>query len=310
MATPNQTNPSGGPQTIDPKQLSAGLKNLLEDQGDYNNLLKDTIKELGQMDRAYSKIEARLATLNSDSINVKQVNRDLLLLKQKEYIEDKKLQDLQKSYSNTTKDVLAAAKALAKYDQEQYAKQGIAFDLEEEILYNLKQKGNLEAAALYAQEIKLKIAGKQVESGKAMLANEKAVNTQLGISGNLVKAFATKLGFGEEAYSAMSLKARKLTEEQKGLNVVSSAFSKILGFWQVAGVGAKSVIKSAFSSLLDPAIALPIVGGLVKGFSQLVEFALSAQDRTVKFGRALGMSGDSALKVRNEFSKIAFQHCF
>ena len=307
MATPNQTNPSGGPQTIDPKQLSAGLKNLLEDQGDYNNLLKDTIKELGQMDRAYSKIEARLATLNSDSINVKQVNRDLLLLKQKEYIEDKKLQDLQKSYSNTTKDVLAAAKALAKYDQEQYAKQGIAFDLEEEILYNLKQKGNLEAAALYAQEIKLKIAGKQVESGKAMLANEKAVNTQLGISGNLVKAFATKLGFGEEAYSAMSLKARKLTEEQKGLNVVSSAFSKILGFWQVAGVGAKSVIKSAFSSLLDPAIALPIVGGLVKGFSQLVVFALSAQDRTVKFGRALGMSGDSALKVRNEFSKIAFQ---
>ena len=55
MATPNQTNPSGGPQTIDPKQLSAGLKNLLEDQGDYNNLLKDTIKELGQMDRAYTK---------------------------------------------------------------------------------------------------------------------------------------------------------------------------------------------------------------------------------------------------------------
>jgi hypothetical protein len=307
MATPNQTNPSGGPQTIDPKQLSAGLKNLLEDQGDYNNLLKDTIKELGQMDRAYSKIEARLATLNSDSINVKQVNRDLLLLKQKEYIEDKKLQDLQKSYSNTTKDVLAAAKALAKYDQEQYAKQGIAFDLEEEILYNLKQKGNLEAAALYAQEIKLKIAGKQVESGKAMLANEKAVNTQLGISGNLVKAFATKLGFGEEAYSAMALKARKLTEEQKNLNGLSYTFSKILGFWQVAGVGAKSVIKSAFSSLLDPAIALPIVGGLVKGFSQLVEFALSAQDRTVKFGRALGMSGDSALKVRNEFSKIAFQ---
>ena len=166
---------------------------------------------------------------------------------------------------------------------------------------------NLEVAALYTQEKKLEIAGKQVEAGEAILKNEKAVNNQLGISGNLVKAFATKLGFGEEAYSAMSLEARKLKKEQEGLNKTAKAFSTVLGFWKVAGAGASSVIKSAFSSLLDPAVALPVIGGLVKGFSQLVEFALQGQDRTTKFGRNLGMSYDNALKVRNEFSKIAFQ---
>lgn len=307
MATPNQTNPSGGPQTIDPKQFAAGLKTLLEDQGDYNNLLKDAIKELGQMDRAYNKIEARLATLNSDSINVKQVNRDLLLLKQKEYIENKKLSDLEKLISAESIRNLDLVKNQVKKEEERAKKKGDIFDIEKAMFDNLESIGDLEAAALYAQEKKLEIAGKQVEAGKAMLNNEKAVNTQLGISGNLVKVFATKLGFGEEAYSAMSLKARKLTEEQKNLNGLSYGFSKVLGFWKVAGAGAGSVIKSAFSSLLDPAIVLPVIGGLVKGFSQLVEFALSAQDRTVKFGRALGMSGDSALKVRNEFSKIAFQ---
>jgi len=307
MATPNQTNPSGGPQNIDPKQFAAGLKTLLEDQGDYNNLLKDAIKELGQMDRAYSKIEARLATLNSDSINVKQVNRDLLLLKQKEYIEEKKLQDLQKSYSDGTKDLLAEAKRKTEQSVKNAAILGQTIDYEAKMMEYIGKYTNLEVAALYTQEKKLEIAGKQVQAGEAILKNEKAVNNQLGISGNLVKAFATKLGFGEEAYSAMSLEARKLKKEQEGLNKTAKAFSTVLGFWKVAGAGASAVIKSAFSSLLDPAIALPIVGGLVKGFSQLVEFALSAQDRTVKFGRALGMSGDSALKVRNEFSKIAFQ---
>jgi hypothetical protein len=49
-------NTNTGPQNIDPKQFAAGLKTLLQDQGDYNNLLKDAIIELGQMDKAYNKI--------------------------------------------------------------------------------------------------------------------------------------------------------------------------------------------------------------------------------------------------------------
>ena len=300
-------NKNTGPQNIDPKQFAAGLKTLLEDQGDYNNLLKDAIRELGQMDRAYSKIEARLATLNSDSINVKQVNRDLLLLKQKEYIEEKKLKDLQKTYSDGTKDLLAEAKRKTEQSVKNAAILGKTIDYEAKMMEYIGKYTNLEVAALYTQEKKLEIAGKQVEAGEAILKNEKAVNNQLGISGNLVKAFATKLGFGEEAYSAMSLEARKLKKEQEGLNKTAKAFSTVLGFWKVAGAGASSVIKSAFSSLLDPAVALPVIGGLVKGFSQLVEFALQGQDRTTKFGRNLGMSYDNALKVRNEFSKIAFQ---
>ena len=155
MATPNQTNPSGGPQNIDPKQFAAGLKTLLEDQGDYNNLLKDAIKELGQMDRAYSKIEARLATLNSDSINVKQVNRDLLLLKQKEYIEEKKLQDLQKSYSDGTKDLLAEAKRKTEQSVKNAAILGQTIDYEAKMMEYIGKYTNLEVAALYTQEKKL-----------------------------------------------------------------------------------------------------------------------------------------------------------
>jgi hypothetical protein len=300
-----EENKNTGPQNIDPKQFAAGLKNLLDSQGDYNNLLKDAIRELGQMDRAYNKIEARLATLNSDSINIKQVNRDLLLLKQKEYIEEKKLTDLQKSVDPLAKQALSIAKENTRILMQEAAILGEKLDYEETMLKYLEDTGDLEAAALYAQEKKLEISQKQVEIGRASLANEKSVSKQLGISGNLMKAFAEKIGFGEEAYSAMSLKARKLVEQQKDMNAVSKVFSKVLGTWQVAAAGAGSVFKSAFSSILDPAMFIPIVGGVVQGLKTVFDYILGIQDKTVKFARAMNLSTAEARTMKMQFADIS-----
>jgi len=298
-------NKNTGPQNVDPKQFAAGLKNLLDSQGDYNNLLKDAIRELGQMDRAYNKIEARLATLNSDSINIKQVNRDLLLLKQKEYIEDKKLTDLQKAVDPLAKQALSVAKENTRILMQEAAILGEKLDYEETMLKYLEDTGDLEAAALYAQEKKLEISQKQVEIGRASLANEKSVSKQLGISGNLMKAFAEKIGFGEEAYSAMSLKARKLVEQQKDMNAVSKVFSKVLGTWQVAAAGAGSVFKSAFSSILDPAMFIPIVGGVVQGLKTVFDYILGIQDKTVKFARVMNLSTAEAREMKMQFADIS-----
>lgn len=305
MATPNQTNPPGASQNIDPKQFAASLKNLLEDQGDYNNLLKNAIKELGQMDSAYGKIEARLATLNKDSINVKQVNRDLLTLKQKEYIEEKKLQDLQKIYSSTTQDVVKAAKDRAILDKEFYSAQGIAFNLEEEILYNLQQQGDLEAISLYAQEKKLQIAGKEVEAGKAILKNEKELTKSIGITGAVFKNFSEKLGVGDEFFEEMVLKARKLQEEGKKLS-----FGDKLG---LLGKAAKGGISEA---LKDPLTLLPLlgtafsaiggaIGGIASGLKAAFDYIVEIQDKTVKFARAMNLSTGEARKMKMEFASLS-----
>jgi hypothetical protein len=72
------TGPQNTPPGQDPQALRQTLRQLLDDQGDYNNLLKNAIADLKRMDTAYSKIEARLNSLNKDSINVKQVNQELL----------------------------------------------------------------------------------------------------------------------------------------------------------------------------------------------------------------------------------------
>ena len=290
---------------MDPKQFAAGLKNLLDSQGDYNNLLKDAIRELGQMDRAYGKIEARLATLNSDSINVKHVNRDLLLLKQKEYIENKKLSDLQKLVEPEAKAALNIAKENTRILMEEAAILGEKIDYEQTMLKYLEDTGNLEAAALYAQEKKLEIANKQVQIGKSSLANEKAVSRQLGISGNLMKTFAEKIGFGEEAYAAMSLKARKLVEQQKDMSKAGAMFSKVLGTWKVAAAGAGSIATSALSSLSDPALLIPVFGSLIVGLKAVLNYILDIQDKTVKFARSMNLSTTEARKMKMEFASLS-----
>ena len=304
MATPNQnTGPNLQGQNLDQKALRESLKNLIEDQGDYNNLLKNAISDLKRMDTAYSKIEARLASLNKDSINVKQVNQELLRLRQKEFLESKKLTDLRQN------ETAKAALELAKQNTEQLMKDaellGVQEDYEENMLKYLKESGNIEALALYAAEKQLEIAKAQTKEGEEALKTEKQVSRQLGISGNLMKIFAEKIGVGEEAYSAMTIKARNLVEEQKKMTAAAKIFSRVIGGFQVAFAGARSIFKSAFSSLLDPAAILGGVGLLIKGLKAALDFILEIQDKTVKFARAMNLSTQEARRIKMEFADLS-----
>jgi len=93
--------------------------------------------------------------------------------------------------------------------------------------------------------------------GEKAVENEKKVSKQMGISGNLMKMFADKLGVGEEAYSAMTLAARETVD----------ATGKVTnpGKWKVLGAGIKSIAKTMWSNLGDPAV---ITATLVAGFSK------------------------------------------
>ena len=304
MANENKnTGPNLQGQNLDQKALRESLKNLIEDQGDYNNLLKNAISDLKRMDTAYSKIEARLASLNKDSINVKQVNQELLRLRQKEFLESKKLTDLRQN------ETAKAALELAKQNTEQLMKDaellGVQEDYEENMLKYLKESGNIEALALYAAEKQLEIAKAQTKEGEEALKTEKQVSRQLGISGNLMKIFAEKIGVGEEAYSAMTIKARNLVEEQKKMTAAAKIFSRVIGGFQVAFAGARSIFKSAFSSLLDPAAILGGVGLLIKGLKAALDFILEIQDKTVKFARAMNLSTQEARRIKMEFADLS-----
>jgi len=299
IVPPNTNPPNAGPNAA---QLSSALASLLEDQGDYNNLLKNAIRDLERMERAYDKIEARLASLSDSTINVKQANQEILKLKQKEFITQRALEKLQSN--DAAKEALDLAKQQAIADQAYYQSQGIAFDLEKEILHNLEQRGNIEAVAIYAQEKQVEIAKKKIELGREALKTEKQVAKQLGISGNLMKTFADKLGVGEEAYEAMTLKARRLVEKQKDMSVGARMISKIFGSWSVALTGAGSILKSAFSAITDPVAIIGGIGLFAKLLKDAFDYIVGIQDKTVKFARAMNLSTEEARQLKMQYADI------
>jgi len=104
MATPPQqsqpSNPSG-PQSS--RDLAQSIKKLIEDQGDYNNLLKDALKDANKMDGVYKRIQARIESMTRDTINTKRLNSELYALRQKEVTAKKNAADLEKELSDNTK---------------------------------------------------------------------------------------------------------------------------------------------------------------------------------------------------------------
>ena len=299
MANENQnTGPQNTPQGTDPQLLRQSLKQLLDDQGDYNNLLKNAISDLKRMDTSYAKIEARLNSLNRDNINIKQVNQELLKLKQKEFLESKKLRDLEMEASQTAKDEVNRAKTIAEAQKTRVESQGRSFDFEKAMMGILKQNGNLEAVSLYTQEKQLEIAKRQTVEGEKELALEKQLNKQIGISGAAFKLFSDKLGIGNEFYSQMVIKARQLQSEGKKITFLDKL--GVLG--KAAGAGLKEAIT-------DPLTAIPIAGaaiaGVISGLKSVFDYIVGIQDQTVKFARAMNLSTEEARALKMEFASLS-----
>jgi len=283
------TGPQNTPQGQDPQALRQTLRQLLDDQGDYNNLLKNAIADLKRMDTAYSKIEARLNSLNKDSVNVKQVNQELLRLRQKEFLEGKKLSDLEREVSQTAKDSLDRARRTAEAQKTRLAAQGRSFDVEKAMMGILKNQGDLEAISLYTQEKQLEIAKKQTEEGEKELALEKQLNKEIGVSGAAFKLFSDKLGIGTEFYSQMVTKARQLQSEGKKITFLDKAGLK--------------------EAITDPLTAIPLagaaIGGIVSGLKSVFDYIVGIQDQTVKFARAMNLSTGEARAIKMEFASLS-----
>ena len=344
MANENQnTGPQNtGASGVDPNKLKQNLRDLLEDQGDYNNLLKDSIRYIGSLDTAYTRILSRINTLNKDTVNVRQLNQELSRLAQKQYIAEKNRSDLQARVSENAKQLVDFA-----------IKEGRS---KEDTLNFLKAQGNLEAVALYTAEEAFKLSQENYALGQKELEKEKQVAKQLGISGNLMQKFASKLGVGEEAYTAMATEARNLVDAngkvggfssrlqvlQKGLSAgaksIKDSFSDPVargaavvaaykaveaGLTKVGNAAAKAgnfmaglsqdsgnIVRGLTPMLSDMARKIPLIGGLLGGFidgtAAILDLVLGVDNFIVKSGRDLNLSTKEARALNREFQNISF----
>lgn len=286
----------GGSGTAD--SAKKYLRDLIDDQGDYNNLLKNAIKDLERTDSAYAKIEARIASLSRDTINVKEINQEIYKLSQKEYLEKRKLVDLEKFYGTEAVNALKTAKEKTSILMEEAKILGEQVDYEETLRQYLQDAGNLEAVKLYSQEQQIQIAKEKIQLAKQEVEEEKKLRKDIGYTGAAFKIFADKLGIGNEFYGKMVEKARKLNDEGKKLTF----FDKAKGLASAAAGG-------AFEALTDPLVALPIAGvaiaGIAKGLKTAFDYIVGTQDQTVKFARAMNVSTIEARKLKMEFASLS-----
>jgi len=309
------------------KELLSDLKEALSIQGDFRDILKDSVKELQKSLSTYDKIAARLENLNKTSINTKTINADILKNKLSQYTNTRKLADLEtkltEDQKNGAKDFNDTIKKIQRFEAARI-KASNEGNKQLEIRYisqikSLNDKLDIDKQSLgldqlsYAQALKSEeLYGETNNRLAEELKIEKEVNKQLGVSGGLAQKFAQKLGLGEEVYAAMVLEARKVVDENgKATNP---------GKWKVFKAGIKEAGAQLKESLNDPLVQAGLImkansaifSGIGKAFSFIKDIAQKVfglitgwNDRIFEFGKNLGVGEQDARSMMNHFQSMA-----
>jgi hypothetical protein len=309
-----QNTPQGGtPQNkIEAKDTILALKEALKIQGDYNNLLKDSVRELEKSIKSYDKLGAKLSSINKTTINIKDVEKQIKENQINRFTTTQKLADLQEKLSDSQKResdrYLGAINARSKKEKELIEAQkngnAVQVTLLSSAIQSIERQIELKSATLnidqlsYAQAKKSDQLYEETEGRlKEQLVTEKKIGDSIGFTGKTFKLFADKLGLGADYYEDMVVKARQLELQNKKL----SFGDKLGGLAKAAGGG----IKEAFS---DPLTLIPIlggaIGGIVSGLKSVFDYITGIQDKTVKFARAMNMSTEEARQLKMEFASV------
>jgi len=301
MADNQNNNPGLAGSTEDAKRAIEFSKEARKVQGDHRDILKESEDLLKKMSRSYDRIEGRLESLSKESINIKQINQEILKAREKDFIVSKKLVESAKNinlennagvqnYLDSLR-FISTAREEDKAQLEEIAKEQFnLLNLEEQRHVNLEEADKLNKHSL--------------EYAQAKLKTEKEVNSNIGITGKLMGIIGKKLGANNDVYADM-------VENAKELNAVGAklTFGDKLRF---LGKSIKSGIKETVS---DPAAlfasigaAIPMIGGaisgLIGGLKSVFDYITGIQDKTVKFARAMNMSTEEARKLKMQYADI------
>jgi hypothetical protein len=284
---------------------TTGAKENIKNQGDYNNILNESKNLLKKMVSSYDSIQGRIESLSKGSINLKQINQELLKAKQKDYIVSQKLEESQKQLVARGGDRLDGAKEYLRSLEQIASATGEEKDQLEDISKALLANLDLEQQSFVNLKLANDLNKDALKYGEDKLAQEKRINDSIGISGKLLGGFAKKLGLGNEIYESM-------VENAKDLEKIGA---KLTFFDKVKYLG-KAGLSSIGESLKDPLTLLPAIGtafsaiggaigGLVSGLKSAFDYITGIQDKTVKFARAMNISTEEARKIKMEFASLS-----
>jgi hypothetical protein len=300
----------------DQKDIGKGLEESLriskQIQGDTNAELNKSISLLSKINDLRDASIAKVKALNRESINTKDIEKELRKAKEKQALADIKIRDIEKNmsdaqkasanfYINQISEIKKKEEQLARAKATGNTASKLALEAEltqlDTLLQLSEENLGVEERALAAARQANIVSKETTDLLKEELEFEKKIEKNIGFSGKAMGFFAEKLGIGKEYYADMVEKARDLNEQGKKLTF----FDKLGGLGGAAAGGIKS-------ALTDPLTLIPIIGGaiagVVKGLKSAFDYLVGIQDKTVKFARAMNMSTEDARQLKMQYADI------
>ena len=201
------------------KDLQEDSKRRIKNEADFQDIIKDSLNLLKQMDASYEKLEARINSMNKSSINIKDINREIQKATEKQYTAEKQLSELKHADTDSVKEYLNNLKYIndleikirnSKGEEKKIHQdeQALLLSYKDDMFETLSAEEQSYANALQT----VKIGQEGLHIAQAQLSTEKQIEKSIGVTGKAMGILATKLGLGSEYYEDMVEKARELNK--------------------------------------------------------------------------------------------------
>ena len=248
MANENQNNQNTGPTpnaaagaaasakaADSARDLKESLRQMLRDGNDFNDIIKDQVRELGKLLTGYNKVRASIDGFRTSSLDVKRIQQDINKTKSQEFIQTAKILETELKLKiagaqqlNGAQEYLGLLSDKDKLENElrEAAKKGdrSRIDLLKQSLTVIEDRIEAESQELtplqgeYVARLKSKeVLSATTKELNLQLAKEKEIKNSIGLTGLAFENFSKKLGLGDSVYEAMIDKARQL-QAQNELN--------------------------------------------------------------------------------------------
>jgi hypothetical protein len=324
------------------KSTLADSKKMKKEQGDFNDLLKDSIILATKLAKTYDDINARVEALSKKTINVKDLEKIAYKARVNSIIAEKKEKEALANLDDKSKSKIDSytksqnllfsldekyRKAKESGDSVAIIKANQQLEKANEIHESVKGRLNVEEmSAIQSQEAN-KQAKKTLEFTQESLKTEKDLSKNIGITGKLINFGSTKLGIFKDLNEKIVEETREgvsttsnMVKTVAVLGVVGYAAAKSLGSGLSKAGGAMKglsenstgVVSNLTSGMSGMLKSIPMVGGLlgglVDGFSGIADLLLGANDQIIKAGRNLGLSTAQSEKMMHHFQDVSFRN--
>jgi hypothetical protein len=287
-------------------------KEKLDLEGDFRDIMKESISDLKKTLKLTKDINASIGTRNELSINTKDIQNEIKKTSVDQFKNQVKSAELSKNISNVDKErVKIYLKEVEKLQSIEQDRLNINRTISDEVLKdqlnnqmgivnNLNENLTL-LESVYAQTLaNEKLNSKTLEILNKELAIEKKVEKTIGSAGAIAKILGQNIQVGTEAHEAMVESARK---------GYSSSRVMLIGF--------KTAIKEG---LQDPLISVGMIAkandaifsgigkafSFVKGIAEKIFGLITGwNDRIFEFGKNLGVGEQDAKSMMNHFQSMA-----